>query len=175
MKSTIRAARVLLAVLCLAAAAAAHALKEDRDQPVQITADTVDMNEKTRVAVYRGHVRMRQGSAEIHADRVEVRLRESENKVETMRVTGNPARLKVRPDDKDEDVHASAREMIYRAIARRVELRGDALLRQGRNELGGEDITYDLDEKRLSATGGKSGGRVHAVLYPKKTEPDARP
>ena len=53
-------------------AGASFALPEDRDQPIQITADTAIRDEKQGVTVYTGNVHMIQGSLDIVADTITI-------------------------------------------------------------------------------------------------------
>jgi lipopolysaccharide export system protein LptA len=69
--------------------AAALAAGEDRTQPIEVRARSVEINEKTGVAVYRGDVVVRQGSLELRGERVEVRGRQ--NKPEQIDAFGKPA------------------------------------------------------------------------------------
>jgi len=51
----------------------AHARSDDNEQPLHITADTAELNDKTGISIYRGNVRMVQGTTIItgeHRDRI---------------------------------------------------------------------------------------------------------
>ena len=60
-------AGMLLLLLSLPAALT-HALPDDRDQPIHITADKALRDEKKGVTIYSGNVQMVQGSLELEAD-----------------------------------------------------------------------------------------------------------
>jgi lipopolysaccharide export system protein LptA len=165
---------LLIAVLAyVLAAPAARALKDDRDQPVHVKADSVDMDEKTGVAVYRGNVAVTQGTLRIRAERVEVRL-SRDRKTQTVQASGTPVRLSQRPDGGEEEIHIAARHLTYRARTREVDLSGDVRLRQGSDEFRSHTLHYELDSKRLNARGvDRADGRIHAVIHPKKTRTPA--
>jgi lipopolysaccharide transport protein LptA len=80
---------------------------------------------------------------------------------------GKPGRFKQRPDDKPDDVVATARRIKYDPKKNRITLDGDALVVQGRQRFSGEHITYDMATdgvKARAAQGGETGGRVHMTL-----------
>ncbi|OGI48986.1 MAG: lipopolysaccharide transport periplasmic protein LptA [Candidatus Muproteobacteria bacterium RBG_16_65_34] len=159
----------LLFALC---STSALALMSDKDAPIHIDAKHVDLNEKTQIAVYRGNVVLTQGTFRLEAERLEVRARNYKARV--VNAWGAPVRLKVRPDDRDEDAHAAAMRLTYNVDQREVELSGEALLRQGEDEFRAAVIHYDLDEQLLTAVGGSGAEteeRVHAVIYPKADAP----
>src|SRR3972149_7197307 len=154
---TARRSIVLLCSLLFAlCSTSALALMSDKDAPIHIDAKHVDLNEKTQIAVYRGNVVLTQGTFRLEAERLEVRARNYKARV--VNAWGAPVRLKVRPDDRDEDAHAAAMRLTYNVDQREVELSGEALLRQGEDEFRAAVIDYDLDEQRLTAVGGSDAG-----------------
>ena len=96
MKPSKLASPVLLPViyflLWLAAVPITHAAKDDEDEPIRINARSVEANEKTGTAVYRGNVVAEQGRLSIKADRVEIRARN--NQTELIQATGSPVKLR---------------------------------------------------------------------------------
>jgi lipopolysaccharide export system protein LptA len=91
-----RAAWIAVLLAALLAAAPAGAANKDREQPINVRARSVEVNEKTGVAVYRGDVVVRQGTMELRGDRVEVRSRNS--KPEQIHAYGKPATVRQGPD-----------------------------------------------------------------------------
>ena len=58
-----RGARAMIFALCLGfVPAALWALASDREQPITVEADGVEINDRTGVSVYKGNVVIRQGS-----------------------------------------------------------------------------------------------------------------
>lgn len=163
-------------LLWLLAAPAAHALKSDEDEPIRINARTVEANEKTGVAVYTGDVFVEQGRLSIRADRIEIRARN--NKTDTIRATGKPVKLRQRPDDATDEIHAEANRVDYRVTDRKLDMIGEVTLRRGEDLFTGSVLHYDLDAESLSAAGDdRNDGRIHAVIQPRKqtAEPAPRP
>ena len=58
--------KVLLALL-FALSCSAHALSSDKDQPIELAADSVDVDEGKGVSTYKGNVDLRQGSMKLLA------------------------------------------------------------------------------------------------------------
>ncbi len=110
----------LLVLIGLAVPITALALKSDKDQPADIQSRTVDADERTEVALYRGQVRYAQGTRHIDADRMDVAMKDGE--VEQAKAWGEPVRLRLRPDNSRHDAHAAGLRMEYRRADDRIEL-----------------------------------------------------
>lgn len=110
----------LVALVILTAPSTAPALKSDKDQPADIQSRTVDADERTEVALYRGQVRYVQGTRHIDADRMDVAMKDGE--VERAKAWGQPVRLRLRPDNSIHDAHAAGLRMEYRRAGDQLEL-----------------------------------------------------
>src|SRR6266852_4078026 len=86
---------VLLFVL-LCACGNVYALNSDRRQPIKVSADKVDVNQKNGVTRYSGNVKLIQGTLHINADEIVVRYRAGN--IETVSATGAPVTLRQRLD-----------------------------------------------------------------------------
>lgn len=91
-----RSGALLCSLLFALCSNSAPALSPDKDEPININARVVDINQKTGAVVYHGAVAISQGRMRIYADRVEVRTRA--NKPQTAHISGSPAVLR-RDDD----------------------------------------------------------------------------
>lgn len=153
----------------LAAPTAALCLSTDRDQPMHIQADRVELDEKTGVSTYRGAVELSQGSLHLTADSLTVHR--IGNKVERLVADGTPATFRQRPDNAVQDTHGQARHLEYRADDATIELSGQARLWNNGDEFSSARIVYDADQNRVRANGGESkDGRVHAIIHPRRKE-----
>lgn len=158
---------VIYFLLWLAAVPVTRAAGNDEDEPIRINARSVEADEKTGAAVYRGNVIVEQGRLSIKADRVEIRAKN--NQTELIQATGTPVKLRQQPDATTEEIQAEARRMDYRVSTRKLDMIGEVSLRRGEDLFTGGVLHYDLDAKSLSATGDdKSDGRIHAVMQPRK-------
>ena len=69
-----------------------------------------------------------------------------------------------------------AREILYDSTTATVTLQGDALLSDGRNDIRGDKLVYDLAAERVSAGNTTSGDRVRITIRPPAdTNNSARP
>jgi lipopolysaccharide transport protein LptA len=69
-----------------------------------------------------------------------------------------------------------AREIIYDAATATVVLQGEALLSDGRNDIRGDKLVYDLAAERVSAGNTAAGDRVRITIRPPADTADsARP
>jgi lipopolysaccharide export system protein LptA len=158
--------RLMLVLLCLLGATRAHALKEDREAPLNISARHVEVNEKTGAAVYRGHVVLVQGSLRIEAERLEVRSHQ--NKPDVVLGFGHPLVVRQRQDRRDEEVEIRAARLEYRVRERQLNLSEQVSLRQGQDTVTAQAAHYDINEKRFRARGDAAAARVAAVFHPRK-------
>lgn len=158
-------AAALLGMLCLTALPA-QALNSDKDQPINIEADTVDIDDKQGVSVYKGNVVMTQGSMRLAADVVTVY---SPNRVmEKAIADGNPAHFKQRLNNKDVDMRAQSKRMEYYAETGKLILLEGAHLWQDQDEFSGNRIDYDTKRDVVSASKAASGKeRVQVIIQPK--------
>lgn len=78
---------------------------------------------------------------------------------------GKPARVWMIDENGAKEVDATAREIEYFRHNDRLKLQGDALLEEQRNTLRSSSIDYDLNERRLVATG---KGGVEIITMPNR-------
>jgi len=153
---------------------AVQARNGDSDDPLRINARSVEANEKTGTAIYLGNVILEQGNLSIRADRLEVRSRQ--NQTEYVVATGQPVKLRQLSDGQSEEIQAEAKKVEYHVISRKVDMFGDVTLRQGTDLFTGQALHYDINEKRLSATGDDNNdGRIQVIIQPKKPSTDSTP
>lgn len=162
-----------LILLALASVApAASALPTDRDQPVQISANSARFNEKTGIATYTGAVVIRQGSLEIRADEIVITT-DARGAMLTTQARGAPARFQQQPDAKKAPVTAEAARIDYDARNEVITLAGKARLRQEGASFQGNTITYNSQRQQVDAKG-QGSERVMLVLPPQARDLPAR-
>jgi lipopolysaccharide export system protein LptA len=156
--------RILL-VVCLLPLTA-WGLDADREQPITIEADKASLNDKTGFSVYEGNVRLQQGTLLFTGSRMTVQL--TDNKLDTIILTGTPATYVQRPQGKDTDQHAEAGRIEYYAIKERVILLDKARIWEtSDDEFRSDRIVYDMKSDTVDAGGGGDSGRVHITLQPR--------
>lgn len=156
-------AEVLFLAL-LACPVAALALPSDREQPIQVSANSARFNEKTGVATYTGAVIVKQGTLEMRADEIVINTDRDGNIVSTV-ARGNPALYQQQPDPKKGLVTAEAARIDFDARNEVITLSGKARLKQDGSSFQGSTITYNSQHQQVDAKG-EGRDRVQLVFPP---------
>lgn len=174
-------ARVVLPIVVAVSIGAARAEKADRDKPINLEADRVNIDDAKKVSVFEGNVVLTQGTLVIRADRMIVR--EDAQGFNYGVAYGNLANFRQKRDGVDEYVEGEAERIEYDGKAERVQLFTRAQMRRGADEIRGSYISYDQPTEFFKVIGaqdnasGKPGtGRVRAIIQPKnKDKPKESP
>ena len=164
--------------ICLLASAAwfssplAWALNSDRQQPIEITADSVELNEGEGFSIYSGNVIITQGTMKIDASRVKITF--SDDGLDSMLATeGNHGglaymRQESEPtgDGKGDIMEAWGKSIDYQLNSEYLTLLGSAKLIQKGNQFSGHEILFDIPAENVKATGDK-GKQVKMIFLPK--------
>jgi lipopolysaccharide export system protein LptA len=161
----------LIGLVSLSMSQLLHARESERGQPLNVKAASVNVDEKTGTAVYRGNVVLTQGSLRLEADRLEVRT-DKNRRMQILIATGHPARLRGFTETREDELQADAERVVYQAVKREIEMTGNVWARQGRDEFRAEHIYYGIDNEQLIARGDGADGRVHVTLYPRERTPE---
>lgn len=165
-----RLAMVLACVTLLAAPATAQATKEmlDSDQPIEINADSLEVQQDKQLAVFRGNVDATQGRIKLKAD--ELRVHYLDSKAGEEGVTGSIRRIdavgKVFIWSPTET--AQGDRGVYDVAAKRITLTGQVVLTRGQNVLRGKRLVMNTETgvSRMDA----GGGRVKGLFVPPKKD-----
>jgi lipopolysaccharide export system protein LptA len=145
------------------------ALSTDKDQPIEIEADTADLDDEKGISIYRGNVVTIQGSVRMTGDIMTVYFTDGE--LDTLIMDGS--------EIYDE---AEALRMEYYELKSLVILIDKASFKQEGLSFSGNRIEYDTEHSKVKARGsikqqsgagdssasGTSGERVKIILKPKK-------
>ena len=155
----------LLAAFCLLllAAAPAHALKSDRQQPLDVRADSTDGTLGDGTATLRGNVEIRQGTLLIRADVAAVE--KAEGRVRRFELTGNPVHLQQEIEEQGL-VSARARKVEYEVASGIVILTGAADVDHPQYQINGEVLRYDMNAQHFQGSGADEDGRIRIQLDP---------
>lgn len=134
------------------------AIKADPTLPVEVTSDTLDVNQANGSAEFKGNVLVGQGEMRLSANRVLVTYAETSGGVERLEAVGDVV-LVNGPDA------ASAERADYSINSGVVVMTGDVLLTQGPNALTSEKMTVNLTTGTANMI-----GRVKTILLPEKSE-----
>ena len=143
----------------------AHALEDDRNQPIRISADSATRDERTGETRYEGNVTLSQGSLQISAD--EVTVQHTTEEANTIVATGSPATLTQIPTPEQAPVNAEAGRIEYLRDQDKVTLTKNARIEQNGATVTGVRIDYLLTEQQVQASGEEGEGqRVEVVIPP---------
>ncbi len=129
----------------------------DPDQPVEITSDSLTVDQRANTATFRGSVVVGQGALRLAADEVEVQYGEGpegETSVEQIRASGA-----VTVTSGQEA--AEGAEALYRVDAGTIEMAGDVIVTQGPNAISGDRLRIDLEDGVAAIE-----GRVQTIVVP---------
>lgn len=142
-------------------------LSTDREQPILIKAEQVEIDRTRGFSRYQGHVRFQQGSLVIHGGMV--LLYHKDGVIEKAIIHGNPASFQQTPDKGEASIVSRANKMEYIAQSSRLFLFESAKVSQGNNSFSGEKIEYDIVKGTVVANKGVTGNnRIHAVIEQEK-------
>ncbi len=173
---------ILFSLLLLLCCQNVFALATDKQQDIEIEADTAEMDELKGVSIYRGNVIVVQGSIRMTGDTMTVYFDDSGD-MELVIMQGKPATYRQLPDDSPVYDEAEALTMEYYALKDYVILIKEALVTQEGLKFSGERIEYDTVLSQVKAKGStkttkqkqddtvkKDTGRVKITIKKKKQE-----
>ena len=152
-------------------APACFAERADRDKPVHLEADQVQIDDAQQVSTFIGNVKLSQGTMLIRGDKIVVKQDKEGFKHGT--AYGNPASFRQKREGLDEYVEGYGERIEYDTHADTVDFYVQARLKRDMDEVRGEHITYSAKTEILQVNGGgpglekKSPERVRAILQPK--------
>ncbi|WP_456267574.1 lipopolysaccharide transport periplasmic protein LptA [Kushneria sp. AK178] len=156
----------------------AMALESDRQKPINIGADELNIDNRAGTAVYTGTVEVDQGTMKLRSSRVELQRAQGGglSSLTANGGSGGRAYIEQQPAPNDPLAKGWGNTIIYHAGERRVELIGNAELHQSGDTFNGGYVEYFLDSRQVNArgsqsaqgssTGDSSGGRVRMQLTP---------
>lgn len=145
----------------------AQALSSDREQAVDIAADSVDINEASGISTYSGNVEINQGSIRLQAARVVVEHKPGQKRL--IKASGQPARFRQLPDNSTQYVNGQAQHIEYGLDSEDLVLSGKARLTQGKDSFSSDRIVYDRVRAVVKAGAAAQGKeRVKVTIQPGK-------
>ncbi|NNE53722.1 MAG: lipopolysaccharide transport periplasmic protein LptA [Sulfitobacter sp.] len=127
-------------------------IRQDTDLPVEITSDSLSVDQETGVAVFTGNVLIGQGEMRLSAPRVQVFYDETKNAIARLEATGGVT-LVSGPDA------AEAARADYDIEEGTIVMSGDVLLDQGPNVLSADRMNVQLNSGTAQMT-----GRVRTII-----------
>ena len=161
MKSTDTMLKILSLCLLLIAVPA-HGLKTDRQQPLDVKADSTDGTLGDGTATLLGNVEIRQGTLLIRADKAEVE--KVEGRVRRFELNGTPVHLQQEIEEQGL-VTAEASRVEYEVATGIVTLTGEADVVHPQYRISGEMLEYDMNVQHFKGSG-DDAGRIRIQLDP---------
>lgn len=159
--------RCCAVLLLLALPGTASALKSDKDQPVYVEADGVDIDDRSGISIYKGNVVLTQGSIVIKADKVTVT--QKANQTDHIEAVGNPVTFKQDTEGEKGAIKGRSKKTEYSANSEIIYMTGDAVLNQGKDTFKSDKITYDRARAVVKAGASAKGKeRVRVTIGGKK-------
>lgn len=168
---------LIFAVGLLLVGAAVAADLASSNEPINVDADSLEVDNNGNVAHFVGKVQAKQGDVTIVCDQLDVHYSKNEqekSKQPAGLATGGDGRVTkvvalghVRITQKDRV--AVGRKGTYWAGARKLLMEGDATVLQGKNQVVGDKITVFLDQDR-ALVHGQPGKRVSVTIVPNKQQ-----
>jgi len=147
----------------------AMALTADREQPIQIEADSMAIDESKGVSIYQGRVSYVQGTVKMTADKVTIYSVNGE--FDRFEAEGERVNYRQLLDDDKGELQAKARLIDYRAEQGHILLKGNAHVKRGEDEFSGSHIEYDANKDIVNARKAANGGeRVQVVIQPREKD-----
>ena len=163
----LRPSRFLLSAL-LAVPLCVLGTDNERQQPVHLRADRIDIDQKKGLSLYRGNVVFNQGTLRLTAARAEVQNRA--NVLETVTAEGKPVTFRHRPEGLAEFIEGEASRAVYHAPTRRVDLYGNVQVQRGRDLFRSAVLHYDIENQSMVGESA-NGRRVYAALESRARKP----
>lgn len=159
------------------------ALSTDKQQDIEIEADSAEMDDLKGITIYRGDVVVIQGSIRMTGHTMTVYF-DDNGDMELVIMQGTPATYRQLPDDSDNYDEAEALQMEYYALKDYIILKEKALVtKPDGSTMSGKRIDYDTILSKVIAKGSattaksdngkideKKDGRVKITIKKKKQE-----
>jgi lipopolysaccharide export system protein LptA len=140
------------------------ALATDKEQPIEVEADELEIRDKEKISIYQGNVTLVQGSLEISAERVVIHFNEA-NELILMKMTGTPATFR-QLDDNQREILGEALHINYSQSESLLELRDSARVSQAGDIIESDLIRINIESNSLQAGSAESDQRVKMLIQP---------
>ena len=149
---------ILIIGICLTTLV--YGLAEDSDQPIEIEADSVMVDESSGFNEFLGDAEVRQGSLIMTAELIQVQT--NSEGVETMLARGtkeSPAKYIQDQENQPRFIEASANLITYDVKKGMIYLEGNANLIQGFDSFSGDKLNYDIENDKVTVLGSADGSK----------------
>ncbi len=148
----------IIIFIAIAFSTLVNALPEDANQPIEIEADSVIVDEISGFNEFLGDAEVRQGSLLITAELIQVQT--NIDGVDTMIAKGTiekPAKYTQSQENQARFIEATADLITYDVNEGMVFLEGNAYLIQGFDSFSGDSLNYDINNDKVIVKGSEDG------------------
>ena len=156
-----------------ASSPAASQIMPNDNIPLLINSDSTEMNFKTGVNVYDGHVHATHGKSTLVGDTVTT-YKNKEGKLEKILIIGKQAVMHYEEDPNDKPIDAQADTITDYPLIHTIVLEGDAVAMQGKNVIHAPSMKYNTETKIMQAYSTKEQ-RTHILLYNDQSQTTPKP
>jgi lipopolysaccharide export system protein LptA len=161
---------------------AVQGFSKNRHQPIQIEASSLEVQDKAKVATFRGRVHVKQGDTELRCDTLVVHYEDTDMAAtsgaqaapqvsEQQRIRLLEAKGNVIVTQKDQT--ATGNNGVFDMRKNTITLRGNVVVSQGRNVLRGDRLVVDMATAVSHMESDR--GRVQGLFQPSGRETDNTP
>ncbi len=149
------------------------ALSTDKDKPINIEADKLDIDDTQHISTYQGNVKLSQGSMHIHADKI-IFFFNATDELDYLKITGSPASID-QQNDQGKSLNGSAKTIFHYQNDSILKFIGNAIVTSSKDSIKSETITINTktDVIHAGAMNKKEGDtvsnneRVKMIIQPK--------
>ena len=154
-------------ITCLVASIAipGFAATADKEQPIEIEADSLEIRDNDNISIYFGNVRLVQGSLNMRSDELVIHFDDNKDLV-LMEMTGSPASFR-QLDDENKEMLGQADKLDYFAPKSLLVLKGNARFSSDGDVIEGSMISVNTENDNLQAASPEPDKRVRVIIQPK--------
>jgi len=142
----------------------ANALPTDRQQPIHVEADSLEVREMEKISIYSGNVHLVQGSLEINSSQMTLFFNDNKE-ASVMKMTGAPATFR-QLDDQQQEIYGEAEQIEYYQSESNLILIGNARVTHVGDTIDSNKIQIDTITGSMKAGSTNSEGRVRMLIQP---------
>lgn len=139
----------------------------DKKQPIQVEADSLEIRDSDNISIYSGNVRLAQGSLLIHSDRLVMHFND-EKELVLMEMTGKPATFRQLNDEQNEML-GQADKLVYHETESLLVLQGNARFSNKGDTIESSSIRINTETDYIEAASTEPDERVRMIIQPKQT------
>jgi lipopolysaccharide export system protein LptA len=172
------AIKLSILLICITCLSSSYALKEDRNQPIKLTADQAQLDDTSQEYVLIGNVKIVKGSLVVVGDKAVVIVDpEGYQQITVISKPGELADFSQRMDGPyNETTEGHGEFIFYDGKAETLLIKGQASAKKRvginwRDKLEANEIFYDLATEKFRATSNDPKVPVKSIIAPKRKYP----